>query len=203
MKTATRLGEAMLTWAVCFAAGVCLAEDGKVPVSPEDFAKAAEAAGQPGPAHDRLKPLAGHWTYTCKLWMEPGGEPIETKGTIEREWILGGRFLSEKVEGTGFDGRPGFEGFGLIGYDNNLQKYTQTFACTMGTGTSTGVGTAAKSGGITFQTECACPLSTEKVKGRDELRIVSENKIVTESYKIVNGEEVKVMELVAIRNTRR
>jgi hypothetical protein len=199
MKKMNNLGRLALALAFGLAAIPGQAEDAKIPASPEEFAKAAEAASQPGAAHERLKPLAGQWTYTCRMWMEPGGEPIETKGTIEREWILGGRFLSEKIQGTGFDGKPGFEGVGLIGYDNNLKKYTQTFACNMGTGTSTGVGTLGKSGGLTFQTECACPLSDEKIKGRDEIRFVSQNKIVTESYKTVGSEEVKMMEIIAVR----
>ena len=180
-------------------AGTVRADDGKTPTTPEEITRAMEAAAKPGLEHEKLKPLAGTWTYTCKMWMEPVGEPIVTKGQIEREWILGGRFLSEKVRGTGFDGQPGFEGFGLLGYDNNLKKYTQTFACTMGTGTSTGQGVATKTGTLTFETECACPLSEEKIKGRDVVRIVSDNKIVTESYKKIQGEEVKVMEIVAVR----
>lgn len=189
----------VLMLAICFAAGLCAAEEPKQ-LSPEDFAKMMETAGKPGPAHELLKPLAGRWTYTCQMWMAPGEMPIETKGAIEREWILGGRFLSEKIVGTSFDGKPGgFEGFGLIGYDNNSKKYTQTFVCSMGTGTSTGTGVADESGRIVFQTECACPLTEDKVKGRDEIRIVSPDKVITETYQRIDGKEVKVMEIVAVR----
>lgn len=198
MKRTTKRG-----WALALVlgtlAGTIRADDGKAPTTSEEITRAMEAASRPGPEHEKLKPLAGTWSYTCKMWMEPGGEPIETTGVIEREWILGGRFLSEKVRGTGFDGQPGFEAFGLLGYDNNLKKYTQTFACSMGTGTSTGVGVATKSGEFTFKTECACPLAEEKVKGRDVVRIVNDNKIVTESYQTIAGKEVKMMEIVAVR----
>ena len=83
---------------------------------------------------------------------------METHGTLERKLILGGRFLEEKYAGTGFDGQSGFEGLNLIGYDNAQKKYTSTFACSMGTGTCTGLGESDKSGNtFSFATECYCP----------------------------------------------
>lgn len=198
MKTQLICGIANLAMAVSI--GAAVADDTQSARSPEELAKAAAKAATPGPAHKKLQPLAGKWTYTCKLWMEPGKSPIETKGTIERRWILGGRFLEERIVGTGLDGKPrGFEGLGLIGYDNNLQKYIYTFACTMGTGTSTGEGTSPSPGKFTFQTQCSCPLEQKTITGRDDIQIVDKNKVVMESYKTVGGKAVKVMELVAIR----
>jgi hypothetical protein len=120
-------------------------------------------------------------------------------GTCERNWILGGRFLAERVTGTGFDGKPGFEGFGLLGYENNLQKYTSTWACTAGTGQATGTGVANANGGFTFQTMCSCPVLKKTIAGRDEIRIESPEKVVLESYKTVDGTETKLMEIVTIR----
>src|SRR4029077_14802211 len=107
--------------------------------SPEGLLKALAEASKPGSEHAQLQPLAGSWTYTCKCWMEPGKPPMEMNGTTERQWILGGRFLEEKVAGTGFDGKPGFEGLGLLGYDNGRKKYTSTWACNVGTGAATGL----------------------------------------------------------------
>ena len=96
--------------------------DDNVPQSPAELVKAIAEAGKPGTEHAKLQPLAGSWTYTCKFWMDPSQPPMESKGTIERQWILGGRFLEEKVVGTHFDGNSGFEGFRLIGYDNGRRK---------------------------------------------------------------------------------
>ena len=103
-------------------------------------------AGKPGPEHAKLQPLVGNWTYTCKFWMDPSQPPMESTGTIERKWVLGKRFVEEKVVGTNFDGTPGFEGVGLIGYDNGRKQYTSSWTCNMGTGTSTGLGEADASG---------------------------------------------------------
>lgn len=175
------------------------AEDAKASASPEAQAKAFAEAGKPGPEHAKLQPLAGSWTYTCKCWMDPDKSPIEMTGTIERKWILGDRFIEERIAGTGFDGKPGFEGFGLLGYDKGQKKYTSTWACNMGTGASTGVGTAETSGRFSFQTTCSCPVLNKTVQRRDEIRIETQDRIVTEFYKIEDGKEVKAMEIVAIR----
>src|SRR5262249_9068110 len=162
---------------------------------PADPLSVLAEAGRPSAGHEKLQPLAGRWTYTAKLWFEPGKSPVETKGTIERKWILGGRFLEQRVAGTGIDGKPGFEAFGLIGYDNAQKKYTSTCACTMCTGSTTGVGVAESPDKFTFHTTCFCPVLKETVKGRDEIRIENDNKTVMEGYKYVGGKEVKVLEI--------
>lgn len=183
-------------------AGLATADNAKSTASADAAAKAFAESAAPGAAHAKLKPLAGKWTYTCRLWMEPGKPPIETTGTIVRKWILGGRFLSEKVAGTGLDGKPGFEGFGMYGYDNNLKRYTSSFVCNMGTGTSTGVGVATDSNTFTFESQCSCPLEKKRIIGRDVIRIESPQRIVFESYKKVEGREMKVFELVTTRKTK-
>lgn len=174
--------------------------DDKVPKNPEEFAKAMAEAGKPGPEHAKLQALEGTWTYTCKFWLDPSQPPMESKGTIERKSVLGGRFLEERVTGTNFDGKPGFEGFGLLGYDNGRKQFTSAWSCNMGTGTCLGLGSADSSGAkLTFQTEAYCPLQKKTIKGREEIRLEGSDKIVAESYVNENGKEVKMMELVSVR----
>jgi hypothetical protein len=190
----------VLAMAVAVLAGRSFADDVKLPQNQEEFAKLMAEAGKPGPEHAKLEPLAGSWTYTCKFWLDPTKPPAESKGTVERKWILGGRFLEEKVVGTNFDGKPGFEGVGLVGYDNGQKKYTSNWICSMGTGACTGLGVADPSGTkLTFQTESFCPIQKKIVKGRDEIRIESSDRTVAESYMIEDGKEVKMMELVCVR----
>jgi hypothetical protein len=197
----TICGSAVLALGLFTLRALTWADDVKIPQTPDNLAKAMAEAGKPGPEHAKLQPLAGSWTYICKFWMDPGKPPLESRGTIERTWVLGGRFLEEKVAGTGFDGKPGFEGFGLLGYDNGRQKYTSTWACNMGTGTCNGLGVSDASGlKFTFQTEAFCPFLKKIVHSRDELRIESHDTNVLESYRIEDGKEKKVMELVAVRS---
>src|SRR5262249_29684357 len=158
-------------------------DEAKKNVSPEAAAKAMAEAATPGPEHQKLQPLAGSWNFTGKFWMDPSAPAMETKGTIERKWILGGRVLEEKVAGTNFDGKPGFEGCGVIGYDNSQKKFNYGFACTMNTALDTGMGTCDASGKtFTFTKEAYCPVRQQKIKCKDVIRIESNDKNVMESY---------------------
>jgi hypothetical protein len=176
------------------------ADEPKAPTSAEDLAQIVAEAGKPGAEHAKLAPLAGNWTYTGKFWLDPGKPPIESTGTVERHWLLGKRFLGEKVVGTGFDGKPGFEGLGLLGFDKSQNKYTMTWASNMSTNTCSGSGQADPSGKkFTFHTECYCPVRKKIVQGRDEVRLEGPDKTVIETYQSDDGKETKVMELVAER----
>jgi hypothetical protein len=188
---------------VCAFASVSAAwaDDSKATTpSPEAIAKAFAEAAQPTAEHQKLQPLAGNWTYTSKFWMDPSQPPMESTGTIQRKWILGNRFLEESVTGKGPDGKTDFEGRGVVGYDKTQQKYTMGWICSMGTGLMTSLGTVDASGKtFTFDTEEYCPIRQRKVKGRQEVRIDSDDKHVMTMYEVENGKEQKVMELTAVR----
>lgn len=102
----------------------------------------------PGPEHEKLKPLAGSWTYTLK--MRHGGPEApwqEMSGTIERKWIMGGRYLMETVTGPPLmPGMPNFEGMALIGYDNVARKHWFIWVDNAGTGSMNFTGTSDSSG---------------------------------------------------------
>src|SRR5262249_4170145 len=74
-------------------------ENTKSPASPADLLKLLADSGKPGPEHQKLQPLVGDWTFTLKLWTDPGQSPAELKGTVERKWIMDGRFVQETVKG--------------------------------------------------------------------------------------------------------
>ncbi len=170
------------------------------PLSPEAMMKVMEEAGKPGPEHSKLDPLVGEWTYTSKVWMDPSQPPMESSGTIKRHWILGKRFLEERVVGKGPDGKSEFEGRGIIGYDKVQGKYTYGWICSMGTGMSSGLGTYDADGKqFKFATETYCPIRGTKIQGRDEIRVESDDKHVVESYMSEDGKEAKAMELTAVR----
>jgi hypothetical protein len=48
-------------------------------------------------------------------------------------------------------------------------------------------------------TEELCPLSGDKIKGRDEVIVESNDRIVTNIFKTFDGQEVKVIEIVSVR----
>ena len=58
-----------------------------------------ESLTEPGPDIKRLDALAGNWNSTVKVYAdENDNDPFVIKGTTERRWVLGGRYLQETSE---------------------------------------------------------------------------------------------------------
>jgi len=168
------------------------------PTTPQELLKAIAEAGKPGLEHKKLEALVGEWDVTLKLWTDPSKAPAELKGTSQRKWIMGGRFISESCRFE-IDGAA-FEGLGLVGYDKGQKKYTFVRACELcgtimpTTGTLDAAGTR-----LDCPTECTCPLSGKTVKGHDEMVIESNDRIVVNVWKTIDGKEMKMMEIVSTR----
>lgn len=89
-------------------------------------------ANRPGEAHKRLDALTGEWEGEFTIWMEPGEPPLLSTGTVERQWILGGRYLQETIEATSAMGT--FTGMGFIGFNNFDGQYEMVWMDDMSTG---------------------------------------------------------------------
>ena len=87
--------------------------------------------GTPGEHHKHLDTLVGEWEAVYTIWMDPDEEPIVSRGTIVRKWVLDGRFLHEVVEAQS-DWGP-YKGFGYIGYNNQDGRYEAIWMDTMST----------------------------------------------------------------------
>jgi len=153
----------------------------------------------PGEGHKKLEPLIGSWTYTGRFWMDPKDPPVEGKGTAERKWILGGRFIDEVVKGQ-MTGMPDFEGHGLMGYDNHTKKYVGIWMDSMTTSFTISNGMMDAAGKtLTSEHEDFDPAAGEKIKAKDVLRIESPDKQTITSYRVEGGKETKMMELTLTR----
>jgi Protein of unknown function (DUF1579) len=178
--------------------GPSWADDAKSIPSPDALLKLLADAGKPGPEHQKLQPLIGDWTFTLKLWTDPSQSPAELKGTVERKWIMDGRFVQETVKGEA-NGKS-FEGLGLIGYHSGEKKFSTVRACGLCGTISHGYSTFDSAGTkLVCATEECCPLTGQKIKGRDEVTIESNDRIVTNIYKTIEGKEAKVIEIVYTR----
>lgn len=93
---------------------------------------AALEAGMPGPHHKYLDPLIGEWEGMFKIWMEPGAEPMISRGTAKREWVLDGRFVHEIIEAEMDWGS--FRGMGYLGYNNVDGQYEAIWMDSTSTG---------------------------------------------------------------------
>jgi hypothetical protein len=176
------------------------ADEPKTPPSPEALLKALAEAGKPGAEHRKLDPFVGQWTFTMKLWTDPNQTPAEMKGTLERKWIMDGRFVQETARGECAKTGKTFEGMTLVGYEAAQKKFSVVKVCGVCGTITSGLATCDPSG---TRFECVkeecCPLTAQKIKARDEVVIESNDRIVVNLYKTINDREVKVGEMVSIR----
>jgi len=159
----------------------------------------------PGEFHDKLKPLAGNWTFVTKIRMGPDQPWEESTGSAEYRWILGGRVLVQEIKanpGGSMDQYMGasFEGFGITGYDNTTKKYYNAWADNMGTGMMTSTGTVDGSGKVfTYTGDYDDPMLGHKTV-KSVLKIEGDNKLVFEMYdKDPAGKEFTTVEVTYSR----
>lgn len=100
-----------------------------------------------GPAHDRLDPLVGLWDTTTRVFGDLGTRPVEVDGSVEKNWVLGGRFIREDLAGISNRDTP-YMGLGFLGYDPARRLYQSVWMSTGSTGLSTAVGTISADGRV-------------------------------------------------------
>ena len=151
---------------------------------------------QPGVHHQGLASLAGAWNLTVKQ-PDSDGKWIESKGTAEFTWAMGGRFLIEQVK-TEVSGQP-FEWLGIHGYDNQSNKHVSAWIDNLGTGIDQMVGECDASGKvITYIDEVEGGGGDARVKW--VIRIESRDRTLTQMFDVRgDGRDEKVMEILATR----
>lgn len=127
-----RVGIAMLS--LCMLAGVAGAQEKKpeAPAMGQAEMEAMAKAATPGENHKHLGRYVGSWNTSMKAWMAPGTPPMESKGTMQSEWIMGGRYLQSTYKGD-FMGQP-FEGRATDAYDNVTKQFQSVWIDNMSTG---------------------------------------------------------------------
>jgi len=171
------------------------------PMSKEQQAQmdAMMKAMTPGVPHKRLGELAGEWTFTSRMWMDPSAPPSETSGSSTYRLIMGGRYLQGDHRGA-FMGMP-FEGMSITAFDNVSQKYYASWIDNMSTGLmfSTGSYDSAKRA-YTYLSDMDDPMQLgTRVKVREVFTIVDANTHRMDWYQTQGGKETKTMEFVYTR----
>ncbi len=158
--------------------------------------------GKPGENHKQLAQLAGNWTYTVKMWMDPNGKPQESKGTASRKAAMDGRFYISEAKGSfempGPDGKMkemDFTGMAIEGYDNVKKKFVSSWVDNMSTMIMLSEGTydpSAKT--FTFNAECEM-MPGMPVKIREVIKVVDADHHTFEWYENRGAGEAKTMEI--------
>jgi hypothetical protein len=94
--------KALLVVSGALLATYAFSQDSQQQMTPEQKAEmeAYTKAGTPGAPHKALASTVGTYDLKIKNWHEPGGPPMEEKGTATRKMALDGRVLVEEVKST-------------------------------------------------------------------------------------------------------
>ena len=163
--------------------------------------EAMAKAGTPGMQQQDLAKHAGSWDLAVKAWMAPGAPPQESKATADRTMILGGRVLTEKVNGEAMGGGGPFEGFGMAGYDNVSGKYWSTWVDNMSTGVWTSTGSCSEKTSVcTYSGSYTDPMTKKAKHTRTVEHWEGADKAFVEFYEAgKGGKETKTMEITYTR----
>jgi len=167
--------------------------EGETPPEMAEMMAAWQEAMTPGEPHEWLAKSVGSWKLTVKTWMPTGGEPEVTEGTAEREMILGGRYLEERVTGTAM-GMP-FEGYSIAGYNNVTAEYWGTWIDNLSTGLMTMTG-ERDGNTVVWHAEGTDPMTGGKAKMKMVSMLQDDGKEKVEFYEMHGGEEMKTMEIL-------
>ena len=170
--------------------------------STEEMQKMIEL-GKPGENHKLLAAMAGDWTYTMKMMMDPAtGKPSESKGAATRKAMFDGRYYSFDVTGKikmpGPDGKMKdmeFKGHAIEGYDNGQKKFVSSWIDSMSTMMMNSEGTYdAATKTFTYTANCEM-MPGMPVKMREVIRIVDQDHHNFEMYEDRGQGETKTIEI--------
>ena len=162
-------------------------QPGMPEMSPEQMAEmeAWMKAGTPGEQHKWLAGMIGEWDCDLEFRHGPDEEFEAGKGTSVSEWVLDGRIVKSEFASE-FMGMP-FQGLGFNGYDNVKGEFFSIWMDSMTTGFVSDSGHANDDGTeIEYHGGYTDPMGN-KIKTRNVVRDIDENKTIFEMYQSKNG----------------
>lgn len=167
--------------------------EGETPPEMAEMMAAWQKSMTPGEPHEWLAKSVGSWKLAVTTWMPPSFEPELSEGTAEREMILGGRYLVERVTGSVM-GMP-FEGYSVAGYNNVTGEYWGTWIDNMSTGLMTMTG-ERDGNTVVWHAESTDPMTGGPAKMKMVSMLQDDGKEKVEFYEMHDGAEMKTMEIV-------
>jgi hypothetical protein len=184
---------------------------GAAPHHEEDAPKAEQGAGSaameemmaewmkystPGPEHEHFKKAVGTWKTTGRMWMEPGADPVESKGSAVFRLIFDGRFLQQEYRGE-WMGSP-FTGISIEGFDRFRKQHVSVWIDSMSTLMFVSRGSCDEDGtACTYLAEMDDPMSGQLGRPvKSTMRWTDENTMVFEMYDMRGADWFRHMELV-------
>lgn len=172
-------------------------EPAQKPMSAEEMAAMAkmQAAMTPGANHKLLDAMVGTFDTKTTFWMAPGGPPSSSTGTSVNTWIMGGRYVEQRFNGSVM-GMP-FEGLGYTGYDNVSGKYWGTWIDSMSTGVMTSTGSSSDGGkSYTFSSTMNDPMTGKATQMEERIAVIDKDHHNFEMWGAApDGKNYKMMEI--------
>lgn len=166
-------------------------------VTQEQFARMMEMMST-GAAHEQLKQFVGDWKAEARMWMSPDSEPELQQGMFHRQLVMDGRYVEGTYEAMWL-GKP-FKGRELLGYDNWAKKYTSIWFDNSATWPYFETGTCDAAGRLfTLTSENRDCCTGELVKTKSVITIVNPDQIHSDMFKVVDGKEIRLMEITCTR----
>lgn len=148
----------------------------------------------PSWGHEILAASEGLWNAEVTYWMSPDSEPTVSKGTMNVEMIMGGRYQLAKFE-SNMMGMP-MQGMSLGAFDNVTQEFISTWIDNFGTGLMVSYGKFNKDGNfIESFGDMVDPMSGGKMRVREVYKFVSDTHQTMEMFMDFMGQEFKSMEI--------
>jgi len=168
------------------------------PKAMEEMMKEYMRLSTPGEPHKLLTKLAGSWTTSTRIWMDPTQPPSESSGKCSGKLTFGGRFVLGECEGT-MMGQP-TRSLMILGHDNFKKVFEMAVIVDNSTSLLTSTGTLDESGKVlTLRGTMEDPFAGKRAV-RNVIRIESDDKHVFEAYDTLpDGKEFKVIEGVYTR----
>jgi hypothetical protein len=175
---------------ICFIATNVKAQDPKKDAAMQAWIEYST----PGQAQKMMAQSAGDWKAEVTQYMDPTQAPTKSQAAVHNEMIMGGRYLTTRYTGN-MMGMP-FEGLGTMAFDNGTKKFISTWIDNMGTGITYMEGMMSADGktleikGMGYD-----PMQKMQVAMRQVLHFNGDNDQTMEFYQMMNGKEVKVMDI--------
>lgn len=177
----------------CFASATRTADlpTSATPISPSAWI----ALSKPGPSHHLLDGFVGRWKTRISFRTDPAAPAQLSEGSSTIDWILGKRFIKEEFSGEVLGER--FNGFGMTGYDNARQRFSNLWVDSMNTAMATALGTYdTENHRFDFIGEVYDPLQGSPKTNRSSLTIHSDDTFKFSMFeKAPDGTEYAALEI--------
>ena len=181
-------------------AGLAQAQQTREPVNQQKAMEMMMRAATPGDEHKALNGMVGTFDVKLKFWPANGAPPMESTGKSVNEWVLGGRWVQQRFDGS-FMGQP-FSGIGYTGYDNVTHTYVGTWMDTMTTSVMSSHGNPDPSGKVyTFTSVVKDPVSGEGTQVDSKIIVTDADHHTMEMWGA--GPDGKVYKMMEIAYTRK